>query len=86
MFTPNSRLIIISEDVPFTQKGEEITIRAQSNSHLLCEDQDGNCFKVDKLGLGTQFMISFLYSPDLGEDVEMDLDGQTYTLNLEDYK
>ncbi len=85
MFTVNSRLVITSEDVPFTRKGEELLIRSQSNTHLLVSDEDDNRFKLEKSLLGTHFMVSFMYTPDANEE-QMDTDGQTYMLNLEDYK
>lgn len=84
MFTVHSRLVIISEDVPFTRKGEQVTIKGQSNSHLLVEDTKGDRFKLEKSGLGTQFMVSHLYTP---EDEQMDSDGQTYFLQtVEDFE
>lgn len=83
MFTVNSRLIITSEEVPFTHKGEEVTVKGQSNTHLLVEDGKSDRFKLEKSGLGTQFMVSFAYAPDLEVDQNMDPDGQTYLLNYE---
>lgn len=81
MFTVNSRLIIISENVPFTHKGEEVTIKGQSNTHLLVEDNKTDRFKLEKSDLGTQFMVSFVYVPILDVDEGMDPDGQTYLLD-----
>ncbi len=64
MFNTNDRLVIILEGVANTRKGEEVTVKGQSEDCLLVSDQYDNRFKLKKSGLGVQFMVSFTYEPD----------------------